>query len=675
MSSKEKFFKFVSGLLLLIILSGSVMTAQAAVAPQSEDPPTTEPAEDAPRVVETRTEVFDEHQTTNYYIYDDGSVVEQDIVNGPSEPPLGYDWLNSTRVELSSESVVISDFPSYSWVFGCSAVSGAMVAGYYDRHGFPNMYTGSTNSGKMPLSDTSWSTWYDGYKTYPNNPLIASHIGVDGRTKKGSIDDYWVKSGSTAKDPYITGGWTQHAWGSAIGDYMKTSQSKYGNVDGSTMIHQYTSGTKMTCANMVTLGYASKDGTYGRKLFYQKRGYTVIECYNQATDNYATSGGFTLADYKAQIDAGNPVFISIVGHSMVGYGYGTGKTIYIRNTWDNNPSHTYSMLWGGSYAGREMKGARIVRIKKPVSYVPKPLKPVGATPVHKPLYKWTKVKNATNYIIDVYKGTTKLFGRKVSAASVCGPTTCQFNPGYFLKDGNYKWHVKALVGGIWRKFSAFKNFNVATPFNNTFDSSADLALWNKIVGPWSLYNGWYRTNGVHPYWNSIVHDGNYPKFKYIVRMRRINNLHNSSGIFVRATPYPLDAVDKEWDDFYALLYTNNGKFAVFKGVNGSNTALKGWTPTPAINQYGWNVLKVTGVGSTLKFYINGQLVWSGSDSSLGTGKVGIGFYKPALGWQPLLVDSALLMTNFTTSSEADVWAEMGETNTEWNNSSMGPPEP
>ena len=103
-----------------------------------------------------------------------------------------------------------------------------MIAAYYDRGTYPNMYAGPTNGGVMPLTDTSWPTWSDGYETYPNNPLIASHIGVDGRGAiRGSIDDYWVQYDSAANDPYITGGWPQHTWGTAIGDYMKTSQSAY----------------------------------------------------------------------------------------------------------------------------------------------------------------------------------------------------------------------------------------------------------------------------------------------------------------------------------------------------------------------------------------------------------------------------------------------------------------
>ena len=92
----------------------------------------------------------------------------------------------------------------------------------------------------MPLTDTYWSNWSDDYGGYyPNNPLIASHKGVDGRSIEdlGSIDDYWV--GTNANDPYITGSWTQHTWNTAIGDYMKTSQSAYGNSDGETMFYNW----------------------------------------------------------------------------------------------------------------------------------------------------------------------------------------------------------------------------------------------------------------------------------------------------------------------------------------------------------------------------------------------------------------------------------------------------
>ena len=258
-----------------------------------------------------------------------------------------------------------------------------MIAGYYDRGAYPNMYTGPTNGGVMPATDTSWPTWFDGFETYPNNPLIASHINVDGRTTKGSIDDYWVQYESTANDPYITGGWQQHTWGSAIGDYMKTSQSAspYNNVDGSTTFYNWTSDpSKLTCSDMESNNIDDVDGTYGRKLFYEARGYTIADCYNQKTDN--NSGGFTLANFQAEIDAGYPVLLNLDGHSIVGYGY-SGSTIYIRDTWSSDQGYTPTMIWGGSYQGMELLSVSVVHLTSSGS--PTPTKTVTRTPTRTPI--------------------------------------------------------------------------------------------------------------------------------------------------------------------------------------------------------------------------------------------------------------------------------------------------
>ena len=302
------------------------------------------------------------YYSVEYTILSDGTVVAKGIINAPPEPPEGFESDGQVTTAAPSRSAtLLADFPSYDWVFGCSAVSGAMIAGYYDRNGYPNMYAGPTNGGVMPISDTSWPTWNDGDASYVNNPLVASQNGLDGRSTRGSIDDYWIKYGSSANDPYITGGWTQHTWGTAIGDFMKTSQSAYGNSDGSTSFYNYTSSNrKLTCSTMVSQGIADEDGTYGRKLFYEARGYTVSDCYSQRTDNSIT-GGFSLANFQAEIDAGHPVFLNLEGHSVVGYGY-DGSTIYIRDTWDSNPNNLHTMNWGMSYSGLALQSVSIVRL-------------------------------------------------------------------------------------------------------------------------------------------------------------------------------------------------------------------------------------------------------------------------------------------------------------------------
>ena len=311
--------------------------------------------------------------STQILTYSDGTSVSRDLINGPPKPPPGYELeraevaLPEPDPEAGTNTLTV---PTYKWVFGCSAVSGSMIAAYYDRNGFPDMYTGPTGGGEMPLTeDASWGTWTDSEpKTYPNNPLIASHNGLDGRATKGSIDDYWAKYGSSASDPYITGAWTQHTWEDAIGDYMKTSQSAYSNTDGSTSFYNYTgSPSQLTCADMVTYAVDTLDGTYGRKLFYEAKGYTVTDCYNQNTDNqYA--GGFSFVQYKAEIDAGRPVLLNLDGHSIVGVGYDdASNTVYIHDTWDHL-NHT--MTWGGSYSNMVLLSVSIVNLEEPTPGMP-----------------------------------------------------------------------------------------------------------------------------------------------------------------------------------------------------------------------------------------------------------------------------------------------------------------
>lgn len=237
-----------------------------------------------------------------------------------------------------------------------------MIAAYYDRGAYVNIYTGPTAGSEMPVTDSSWPVWMDETDSYVSNPLVASQNGIDGRQTKGSIDDYRVAYGSSLNDPYLTRGWPQHSWGDALGDYMKTSQSAFGNSDGSTLFSSWSASPDPPLDGDTMVAYNLYDGTLGQKLFYEARGYSVSECYNQKTDNHG--GGFTLADFQAEIDSGNPVILNLAGHSIVGYGY-DGSTIYIRDTWSSNPDFT----WGTQYDGMNLLAVSVIRLS-PLSQAP-----------------------------------------------------------------------------------------------------------------------------------------------------------------------------------------------------------------------------------------------------------------------------------------------------------------
>lgn len=454
MGTTRGFKTFLSVLITILITFSFIGSAGAASLAQ--DPP--------PVNGGSQIEVISPYYSIEHLTTPDGTQLSGSIITGPPHPLPEYEAERQASMTSIAPQGTLANFPSYDWVFGCSAVSGAMIAAWYDRGSYPNLYTGPTNGGVMPLTDTSWSTWSDGSVTYPNNPLVASHNGIDGRAIKGSIDDYWVSYGSTANDPYI-GAWTQHAWGDAIGDFMKTSQSAYGNTDGSTNFWNWTSlPSQLTCADMVSNNIHTTDGTYGRKLFYEARGYTVTDCYNQKTDN--NSGGFTLANFQAEINAGHPVMLNLAGHTIVGYGY-SGSTIYIRDTWDNDPAHTYTMPWGGSYEGMTLLSVSIVhlqpnQITTSKVYLPLIMKPIPLPPpptgvsasdgtfTDKVQVSWSASAGATHY--QVFRNTSN----NSSSATLLSSSfpSSPYNDTSAVAGTTYFYWIKACNAGGCSSFSA-----------------------------------------------------------------------------------------------------------------------------------------------------------------------------------------------------------------------------
>ena len=189
-TSATKKFRILFSVLMVAILIFTLVGSNWSNV-YAQDISTDTPASDSVKSNENDIEVINPYFSIEHRTLSDGTPVIGNIINGPPNPPPEYKAEREASIKSTIDAVILPDFPSYDWVFGCSAVSGAMIASYYDHGAYPNMYAGPTNGGVMPVTDTSWSPWSDGYVTYPNNPLIASHNGVDGRTTRGSIDDYW----------------------------------------------------------------------------------------------------------------------------------------------------------------------------------------------------------------------------------------------------------------------------------------------------------------------------------------------------------------------------------------------------------------------------------------------------------------------------------------------------
>ena len=240
-------------------------------------------------------------------------------------------------------NIYIRDVPDYGWFYACMGTASGNLMGYWDRHGFPDFYTGRVNSGVAPL-DTSG-------RNQAITSMWASKAGVDGRPtdKPGHVDDYYTAYEDTGPDPYTTAGRPEHE-PDCIGDFIGMDQFKWqnlrnecsGNIDGFCFVSWDPSGESRV--NYVPDPAAAEpdvDVQTGLRAWARWRGYDA-DVFTQLTDfnpNTPAGQGFTFADMQAEIDAGYPVLLFLqlydqysrtIGsavnvnpeiHSMLAYGY------------------------------------------------------------------------------------------------------------------------------------------------------------------------------------------------------------------------------------------------------------------------------------------------------------------------------------------------------------------
>ena len=281
-----------------------------------------------------------------------------------------------TRAAGWTGDVLLPQVPAFDWCYGCSPTSAAMMFGYYDRTGYPNMYAGPANGGVCPLDNTVWGPGPT--VGMGESPLSATHLGVDGLATNGSVDDYWAGS-LVAWDPYF-GNWSEHTYADCTADYMGTNQwNNWNNVGGSTSFFFFNNGSALCDFSMNEswpMGdpNRSRDGAHGMARFVNSRGYSVatgatippsgpnLSC-NQYIQALNLSFGFSLAQYQAEIDAGRPVLIQLAGHTMIGYGYtSTNNSIDIHNTWNHT---NCTMKWGGTYGNMSHIGVTTLLLDAP----------------------------------------------------------------------------------------------------------------------------------------------------------------------------------------------------------------------------------------------------------------------------------------------------------------------
>ena len=277
---------------------------------------------------------------------------------------------------FAAENVQIIDVPDYAWYAGCFGTASGNLMGYWDRHGFPNFYTGPTNGGLAPLGNGQ-----------PNEgicSLWASQAGFDGRpaNQPGHLDDYWegfdsasdnYQSGAT--DPYMVANRPEHE-PDCLGDFMGSSQNKWTDLDGecegninafSFNFWDKAGARRENFTPPLHDGKPIRDIQSGWRAWTESRG-NHANVFSQLADfnPYVPGGaGFTFEDLRNEIDAGYPLMMFLqrpgefnrnigglargdpVVHGMLAYGYyvsdSGGQYVFYRSSWGSGDRIG---LWG-----------------------------------------------------------------------------------------------------------------------------------------------------------------------------------------------------------------------------------------------------------------------------------------------------------------------------------------
>jgi len=140
---------------------------------------------------------------------------------------------------------------------------------------------------------------------------------------------------------------------------------------------------------------------------------------------------------------------------------------------------------------------------------------------------------------------------------------------------------------------------------------------------WQVIGGEYKAQSGSAHWMMSRYTGQtWSTVGVQASCRRTGETGNSAAVLLRATPDFQDGVGSA----YIFQISLDGYYGVWKQVNGSWSWLREWTTSPFVS-FGTNVLAATAQGNTLSFFVNGNLVWTGSDVSLTDGLIGLGGYS------------------------------------------------
>ena len=218
-------------------------------------------------------------------------------------------------------------------------------------------------------------------------------------------------------------------------------------------------------------------------------------------------------------------------------------------------------------------------------------------------------------------GTTSVAGLAPGAISW---RRLDWTISFSRRAGNYRYYARVITTTPISSWKGPQTFAVG--FDSQFNGTAP--YWSPVNTSWFFRaNAFYTSNGLANQFASTRYTTSFHNFNFRARLFRTGSNSSASGVMVRGTPTPPGSAGR-WKSGYAFYYTRDGRFSIFKYTNGMASALQSWTSSTAIKKFSaWNSLQVIANGSSLRFYINGIQVWSGTDTAYTVGQVGLIFYR------------------------------------------------
>ena len=302
------------------------------------------------------------------------------------------------------------------------------------------------------------------------------------------------------------------------------------------------------------------------------------------------------------------------------------------------------------------------------------VEPVNVLSTNKPTFKWTYTGGCQYFYVWVSgpRSDSKWLTKDPQG---CLNNTCSWTPDWTYPNGKYAWYV---YGSPINRWFGPLNFEITTSPPNPGDFVAPpWTPWKYTTGVWYPIGSpgaeWYYTQGVPGAFSSAYYDlGEYTNLDYQVTLWRFGCASCSHGIDVRGVP---GSPDGGWLNAYQFQINRNGYLSVWRGMNDQWVALQNWVYSPAIRTGdNWNTLRVLALNSTLYYYINNTLVWSGSDATLTKGKVGA-FIARTNSTTPsdafFLATAKLTVPAMTTMALPDVSADQKTRNDDANKTKQG----